>query len=138
MLDVSIRADLLNLLKEQAKSKQVSMIFISHDIIITRYIADKILVMHLGQVVEMGASKDVVENPKHPYTVLLIKSMPEVRDRDLVPIDDQVEYNVDVINSGSDECSFVSKCPFAMDICAQHRPEMKEIDPGHFVACYLF
>jgi oligopeptide/dipeptide ABC transporter ATP-binding protein len=138
MLDVSIRADLLNLLKEQAKSKQVSMIFISHDIIITRYIADKILVMHLGQVVEMGASKDVVENPKHPYTVLLIKSMPEVRDRDLVPIDEQVEYNVDVINSGSDECSFVSKCPFAMDICAQHRPEMKEIDPGHFVACYLF
>jgi oligopeptide/dipeptide ABC transporter ATP-binding protein len=138
MLDVSIRADLLNLLKEQAKSKQVSMIFISHDIIITRYIADRIMVMHLGQVVEIGSGKQIVDNPKHPYTVLLLKSIPEAADKNLIPIDEQVEYNVDVINSGKDECSFVSKCPFAMDICSNRRPEMTEIEAGHYVACHLF
>ena len=138
MLDVSIRADLLNLLKEQAKSKQVSMIFISHDIIITRYIADRIMVMHLGQVVEIGSGKQIVDNPKHPYTVLLLKSIPEATDKNLIPIDEQVEYNVDVVNSGKDECSFVSKCPFAMEICSNRRPEMTEIEAGHYVACHLF
>lgn len=138
MLDVSIRADLLNLLKEQAKTRQVSMIFISHDIIITRYIADRIMVMHLGQVVEIGSGKQIVDNPKHPYTVLLLKSIPEATDKNLIPIDEQVEYNVDVINSGKDECSFVSKCPFAMDICSNRRPEMTEIEAGHHVACHLF
>ena len=138
MLDVSIRADLLNLLKEQAKSKQVSMIFISHDIIITRYIADRIMVMHLGQVVEIGSGKQIVDNPKHPYTVLLLKSIPEATDKNLVPIDEQVEYNVDVINSGKDECSFVSKCPFAMEICSNQRPAMREIETDHIVACHLF
>jgi oligopeptide/dipeptide ABC transporter ATP-binding protein len=138
MLDVSIRADILNLLKEQAKNKQVSMIFISHDIIITRYIADRILVMHLGQVVEIGSGKSIVENPKHPYTVLLLKSIPESTDKSVVPIDEQVEYNVDVVNSGKDECSFVSKCPFAMEICSNQRPAMREIETDHFVACHLF
>jgi oligopeptide/dipeptide ABC transporter ATP-binding protein len=138
MLDVSIRADILNLLKEQAKNKQVSMIFISHDIIITRYIADRILVMHLGQVVEIGSGKSIVENPKHPYTVLLLKSIPESTDKSVVPIDEQVEYNVDVVNSGKDECSFVSKCPFAMEICSNQRPTMREIETEHFVACHLF
>lgn len=138
MLDVSIRADLLNLLKEQAKTRQVSMIFISHDIIITRYIADRIMVMHLGQVVEIGSGKQIVDNPKHPYTVLLLKSIPEATDKNLIPIDEQIEYNVDVINSGKDECSFVSKCPFAMDICSNRRPEMTEIEAGHHVACHLF
>lgn len=138
MLDVSIRADLLNLLKEQAKTRQVSMIFISHDIIITRYIADRIMVMHLGQVVEIGSGKQIVDNPKHPYTVLLLKSIPEATDKNLIPIDEQVEYNVDVVNSGKDECSFVSKCPFAMDICSNRRPEMTEIEAGHHVACHLF
>lgn len=138
MLDVSIRADILNLLKEQAKNKQVSMIFISHDIIITRYIADRILVMHLGQVVEIGLGKSIVENPKHPYTVLLLKSIPESTEKSVVPIDEQVEYNVDVVNSGKDECSFVSKCPFAMEICSNQRPAMREIETDHFVACHLF
>lgn len=138
MLDVSIRADLLNLLKEQAKTRQVSMIFISHDIIITRYIADRIMVMHLGQVVEIGSGKQIVDNPKHPYTVLLLKSIPEATDKTLIPIDEQVEYNVDVVNSGKDECSFVSKCPFAMEICSNRRPEMTEIEAGHYVACHLF
>lgn len=138
MLDVSIRADLLNLLKEQAKTRQVSMIFISHDIIITRYIADRIMVMHLGQVVEIGSGKQIVDNPKHPYTVRLLKSIPEATDKNLIPIDEQIEYNVDVINSGKDECSFVSKCPFAMDICSNRRPEMTEIEAGHHVACHLF
>jgi len=138
MLDVSIRADILNLLKDQAKGRQVSMIFISHDIAITRYIADRIVVMHLGQIVEQASSRDIVENPKHPYTALLLKSMPELSDKNLVPIDEQVEYNVDIMNGGKDECSFVGKCPFAMDSCTQKRPEMKEIEPGHFVACYLF
>ena len=138
MLDVSIRADLLNLLKEQAKTRQVSMIFISHDIIITRYIADRIMVMHLGQVVEIGSGKQIVDNPKHPYTVLLLKSIPEATDKTLIPIDEQVEYNVDVVNSGKDECSFVSKCPFAMEICSNQRPAMREIETDHFVACHLF
>ena len=138
MLDVSIRADLLNLLKEQAKTRQVSMIFISHDIIITRYIADRIMVMHLGQVVEIGSGKQIVDNPKHPYTVLLLKSIPEATDKTLIPIDEQVEYNLDVVNSGKDECSFVSKCPFAMEICFNQRPAMREIETDHFVACHLF
>ena len=138
MLDVSIRADILNLLKDQTKSRSMSMIFISHDIAITRYIADRIVVMHLGQIVEQGSSTDIVDNAKHPYTVLLLRSMPELSDKNLVPVDEQIEYNVDTMNTGENECSFVSKCPFAMEECSKRRPEMKEIDPGHFVACYLF
>lgn len=138
MLDVSIRADILNLLKEQATLNKVSMAFISHDIVITKYIADRLLVMHLGQIVEIGPADEVVNRPKHPYTQLLISSIPDSKKNKSVDKEiASIEYSMDVVNSGKDECSFVSKCPFAMEKCKTSRPEMKEISQGHTVACYL-
>lgn len=138
MLDVSIRADILNLLKEQAEKNRVSMAFISHDIVITKYIADRLLVMHLGQIVEIGTAKDVVYNPQHPYTQLLINSIPDSKEKGQADKEiASIEYSMDVVNSGKDECSFVSKCPFAMEKCRTSRPTMKEVGTGHTVACYL-
>jgi len=138
MLDVSIRADILNLLKEQALKNKVSMAFISHDIVITKYIADRLLVMHLGQVVEIGPADEVVNHPKHPYTKLLISSIPDSKKN--IPVDREIasiEYSMDVVNSGKNECSFVSKCPFAMEKCKTSKPEMKDVSQDHTVACYL-
>ena len=138
MLDVSLRADILNILINLKLKLKKSMMFISHDITVTQYVSDRIAVMHLGQIVEMGESGEIIKNPLHPYTKTLIDSIP-------VP-DPNKKWNTDEIggqiseytNEGKNECSYANKCPFVKDVCRKRRPDFKEVEKNHFVACVLY
>ncbi len=138
MLDVSLRADILNILINLKLKLNKSMMFISHDITVTQYVSDRIAVMHLGQIVEMGESGEIIKNPLHPYTKTLIDSIP-------VP-DPNKKWNTDEIggqiseytNEGKNECSYANKCPFVKDVCRKRRPDFKEVEKNHLVACVLY
>ncbi len=137
MLDVSLRADILNLLKDINERDGTTMLFISHDIIATKYVSHRIAVMHLGQIVEIAASKELLENPMHPYTKLLLKSVPDIGVKEIRE-EVAVEYSQDIKNTGEDACSFSQKCPFVMDKCRTSRPPLVQDSQNHLIACFLY
>lgn len=139
MLDVSLRADVLNLLKDLNRTEGTTMLFISHDIIATKYASDRIAVMHLGQIVEIAQSRELINNPMHPYTKLLLKSVPDIGDNKAENVKEMdVQYSQDIKNSGEKMCSFYHKCPLAMDRCKEERPPMVQQSDRHSVACFLY
>lgn len=138
MLDVSLRADILNILLDLRKKIGSSVLFISHDITVTQYISDKIAVMHLGQIVEIAESQELVNNPLHPYTKTLIESIPVIDPNKKWDSTEPKVLAGEYYNTGKDACSYAEKCPFVMDICRKKRPELKENKEGHMVACYLY
>lgn len=136
MLDVSIRADIINLLYETAKEKNTAAVFISHDITTTRYIADRIAVMYLGRIVEIGDADEVALHPKHPYTEALISNCSSidpraVRNAIALPGEPPTPVN---IPSG---CPFRTRCPKATEQCKDREQTLIELNQGHFVACSL-
>lgn len=138
MLDVSIRADILNKLISLKEKSDMSMLFITHDIAVARYISDKLAVMHLGQIVEYGGAEDVIGDPLHPYTQILINAVP-VADPEAPPKPIPfTKGDWEKVNRGYSGCSFVDRCPSVMDICRQKKPEMREEKPGHKVACFIY
>jgi oligopeptide/dipeptide ABC transporter ATP-binding protein len=115
---------------------ELTIIFISHDISVVKYISDRIAVMYLGRVVELGSAADVVENPLHPYTKALVSAVPvpdpereSKRKRILLEGDPPSPMNPPV------GCSFHPRCPFAIDLCKAARPELEEKQLGRFAAC---
>jgi oligopeptide/dipeptide ABC transporter ATP-binding protein len=138
MLDVSIRADILNKLISLKEKTDLSMLFITHDIAVARYISDKLAVMHLGQIVEYGGAEDVIGDPLHPYTQILINAVPVA---DPLAVQKPIPFTKgdwEKVNRGYQGCSFVDRCPSVMDICRQKKPEMREEKPGHSVACFIY
>lgn len=134
MLDVSVRADIINMLVELAKGKDAAVVFISHDIALTRYISDHIAVMYLGRVVEYGASDEVIQNPQHPYTQALISncaSIDPLEERSIIPIGGEPPTP---INPGPG-CYFAPRCPRASQACLQFYPERVEVSHGHYADC---
>jgi len=134
MLDVSLRAGILNLLKKINKENGVTIIFITHDLAVASYIGDKVAVMYRGRVVEFGPVKDVMFSPYHPYTNLLISSIPTLSGhgewlerKDLTKSSDQGRI------SG---CRFYPRCPFRTDACKDTEPTLIEIEKGRKLACY--
>ncbi len=138
MLDVSLRADILNILLDLKRKLNTSMLFISHDITVTQYVSDKILVMHLGQIVESADSNELIKNPLHPYTKQLIESIPVIDLSKRWSGNIEKETIMEYSNEGEDRCAYSDKCPFVMDICKRKRPEKIEVKKGHEVACYLY
>lgn len=138
MLDVSLRADILNILLSLRDKIGSSMLFISHDIAVTQYVSDRIAVMHLGQIVEIAESTELVNNPLHPYTQTLISSIPIPDPERRWDTSEPKVLAGEYVNEGKDECSFANKCPFVMDKCRRKRPDMIEKGKGHYVACYLY
>lgn len=139
MLDVSLRADVLNLLKDINRDEGTTMLFISHDIIATKYTAQRIAVMHLGQIVEIATSSELLKNPMHPYSKILLKSVPDVGSEKKETDEElNIQYSQDIKNTGKNACSFHQKCPFAMERCGTSRPEMIEVSDKHSVACFLY
>lgn len=138
MLDVSIRASILEVLSNLRTAKSTSMLFISHDIAIASYISDTIAVMHMGQIVEKGPPRKILADPKHPYTKILLESVPK-ESSDFYEEDEKVDES-----KWQEEpklvvgCSFAHKCPFVMDRCWKAKPELKEIEKDHSVWCYLY
>lgn len=136
MLDVSIRADIINLLYDTAKKENTAAVFISHDITTTRYISNRIAVMYLGRIVEIGDADEVAAHPQHPYTEALISNCssidPRVK-RKSIALPGEPPTPVDI----PDGCPFWPRCPRAIGRCRETKQELKEVQGGHFVRCNI-
>jgi oligopeptide/dipeptide ABC transporter ATP-binding protein len=142
-LDKSIQAQVLNLLTDLQEEYGLTYVFISHDLNVVRYISDDVAVMYLGQVVERGSAKELYDNPKHPYTQLLLSSVPTLnpaestRDEPVESADDKDTEIPSPIDPPSG-CRFRTRCPFAMDICSQVAPAPVQLSEDRSVACHLY
>lgn len=137
-LDVSIQAQIVNLLKELQEDRDLTYLFIAHDLAMVRYISDRIAVMYLGKVVELASSDQLYERPLHPYTEALLSAIPVPdprieRTRERILLEGSIPSPMDPPSG----CRFRTRCRHAMDICSQVVPEWKEIEADHFVACHL-
>ena len=134
MLDVSISSTVLTLLKNLKKELHFSMLYISHELATARYISDRMAVMNLGRIVEYGKSDSVVNTPAHPYTKLLISSMPHLSEEGTEEL--EVNLDFDTYNAGIKGCSFSHVCPFVQQDCKEGRPEFLKVGEDHYVACF--
>lgn len=132
MLDVSIRADIINMLKNICEEHQTSMVFISHDITTTRYISDRIAVMYLGRIVETGAADEVLHNPKHPYTQALISNSSHLDEGEEVI---QLSGEPPTPNHNHTGCYFYPRCFKRQSSCQNGYPETIDLGGGHLVSC---
>ena len=135
-LDVSIRAQIMNLLFDLKQSMQISYLFISHDMTIVRHFCDRVAVMYLGKIVEIADSYSLYKNPSHPYTEALLGAIPSI---DLEAKKQRLKIKGELPNAMDmpQGCAFYSRCPIREKRCEQSIPELKEIKPGHQVACFL-
>lgn len=135
-LDVSIQAQILNLLRSLQRKLGLTYIFITHDLAVVKHISDDIAVMYLGQLVEKAPSSELFKNPLHPYTQALLSAIPipEVGAKQKRII---IRGEVTSPIEPGDECRFAKRCEYADERCYKHCPELKEVAPGHFVACHL-
>ena len=133
MLDVSTRVGVLDLINELRREDGLTCIFITHDIISAQYLCDRISVMYLGKIVESGPSNEIVSRPRHPYTRILMASVPRLEAKGLPP--NIVGEPPDAANTPTG-CAFNPRCPYTTDICYKEMPQLIEIDPGHFAACH--
>jgi oligopeptide/dipeptide ABC transporter ATP-binding protein len=136
MLDVSIRAGVMNLMLDLRDKYQNPYVFITHDIAVARYMSDRIAVMYLGRVVETGLTEGIILRPTHPYTRALLAAVPVPDPAHVytqVPIKGELPSPID-LPSG---CRFRTRCLFAKDICATTAPPNIEIEPGHFAECHF-
>jgi len=135
-LDVSIQAQILNLMMDLKDEFGFSYLFIAHDLSVVKYICDRLAVMYLGAIMEMGDKNTLFNNPVHPYTRLLFSAVPTVGEEPLVEPMESVGEIPSPINLPSG-CFFHERCPYATKECQCSRPQLREIESGHFVACHL-
>lgn len=138
-LDVSIQAQIVNLLIKLQKEMQLTYLFISHDLSMVKHISDRVGVMYLGSVVELAGNQALYGNPLHPYTRALISAIP-VADPDVEASRKRIKLEGEVPSpiNPPPGCKFVQRCPYAMAICHEQRPPLVEIEPEHWVACHLY
>jgi peptide/nickel transport system ATP-binding protein len=136
MLDVSVRIGVLNLMADLRLREGISFLYITHDLASARYLADRLMVMYAGRVVESGPTEDVLANPKHPYTQLLLSAVPDPRAPVALPTTSEVQEPPRVIDPG-EGCRFRSRCPYAIEVCAQVTPQLRELRPSHTAACHV-
>ena len=133
-LDVSVRAQILNLLEELQEKLKLTYMFVSHDLSVIEHICDRVIIMYLGKIVEIGSKDDIFNNPKHPYTKALISSIPLVGMKNN---ETRIMLKGDIpspVNPPSG-CRFHTRCPFAKERCSKEIPELKELNEGHKAAC---
>lgn len=135
-LDVSIQSQIINLMKDMQEEKNISYIFISHDLSVVKHISDRVGVMYLGSMMELADKNEIYSNPQHPYTRALIGAIPlpdPTKRKEMKVIQGEIPSNVNIPKG----CKFIPRCPFAKDICREQEPATKEVKPNHFVKCHF-
>jgi oligopeptide transport system ATP-binding protein len=138
-LDVSVQAQIINLMKKLQKEKSLTYLFIAHDLAMVKNISDRIGVMYLGNMVELTTSEQLFNNPLHPYTKALLSAIPVPdpnveRSRERIVLQGEIPSPIHPPNG----CVFSTRCPVKMADCAQKKPDLKEISSNHYVACHLY
>ncbi len=137
-LDVSIQAQVLNMLKELQEAMGLTYLFIAHDLSVVKYISDRVIVMYLGTMVEFADAQELYANPLHPYTQVLLSSIPvadpkTARERTRILVKGEIPSPI----NPKDCCRFAERCPYATEVCRTSLPKLREIKKGHFVACHM-
>jgi len=136
MIDVSIRLDILNLLSDLSKERGLTLLFITHDVSVARYLCGRIAIMYLGRIVEDGSADHVVTEPLHPYARALISAVPTVKGgHGCPPI--KIKGTPDISSAVPFGCRFHPRCPLAEELCRRQEPQLVEARRGHMVACHL-
>lgn len=135
-LDVSIQAQILNLLKELKQDLNLTYLFISHDLSVVKYVADKVGVMYLGELVEVATTEELFSNPKHPYTKALLNAVPKITKDN----QEKIFLSGDLPSPKNlpKGCMFASRCPSAMDICKEINPDYTDFSTTHIAKCHLY
>jgi oligopeptide/dipeptide ABC transporter ATP-binding protein len=136
-LDVSIQAQVLNLLADLQQARSLAYVFISHDIAVVAYLSHRIAVMYLGAIVESGQARDILRHPQHPYTELLLAAVPAPHPRLRNRAVRRPAREVTAPHSVPRGCRFAARCPIAVPRCQTEPPELRELSSGHFAACHL-
>jgi peptide/nickel transport system ATP-binding protein len=133
MLDVSIRMGILNLMEQLKVQRGISYLYITHDLASARYLADETMVLYAGQMMEKAPSEELMQEPVHPYTRLLLSAVPNpTKAKRRV----EARGEIPTIINPKPGCRFAPRCPLAMEICLRHTPEVTEVRPGHLVRCF--
>ena len=138
-LDVSIQAQVINLLKDYQEEQGTSYLFIAHDLSMVRYVSDDVGVMYLGQLVELSEADEIYKHPLHPYTKGLLGSIPVANPKlARKKVNSSIEGDIPSPINPPTGCRFHTRCPYAKPECAQVMPQMKDMGGGHMVACHLY
>jgi len=137
MLDVSIRAEIVNLMVDLVNKASASIVFITHDLALAKHIADRIAILYLGKMMELGSSQDVSDQPLHPYTQALVSAVP-VPDPESKRIKDVISGEIPSPVDPPTGCRFHTRCPYAHERCVIEEPVLIEAEKNHFVACHLY
>ncbi len=137
-LDVSIQAQVINMLEELQDSLGITYLFVSHDLSMVRHISHRVGVMYLGHMVELASAQELYSNMQHPYTQALMSAVP-IADPDLAEKSSRIVLQGDVPQpiDPPPGCPFASRCRYCKSVCREKNPDMREVAPGHFVACHL-
>jgi oligopeptide/dipeptide ABC transporter ATP-binding protein len=137
MLDVSIRAEVLNVMLDLKEKYGITFLFITHDLALAKHMSDRIAVMYLGKLVELADSEKLIDNPLHPYTQALIAAIP-IPDPSAQKAEVKIKGEIPSPINPPPGCRFHPRCPYVFDRCKVEEPKLKEVEPGHFVACHLY
>lgn len=139
-LDVSVQAKVLSLLEDLQRQRQLTYLYITHDLGIVRNISDFTSVMYLGRIVEKSETENIFQNPLHPYTKALLSAIPIISEKEkkYKPEEITLEGNIPSPSNVPNYCSFYSRCPERMDRCKEKKPSFMEVEKGHFVHCFLY
>lgn len=135
-LDVSVQAQIVNLLKELQQKLKLTFLFIAHDLSVVQHFCDRIAVMYLGKIVELASSQELFKNPLHPYTKVLLASIPGA-DPKVRKKRENLKGEIASTSGTISGCHFHPRCSIAVDRCKTEEPPLREITPGHFAACHL-
>lgn len=138
MLDASVRIEILTLFKDLQRKYDLSIIYITHDFSTAKYFSNRIAVMYAGQVVEVGSASEVIEVPKHPYTIALIDVIPDPDPSNRLKVKKTLHGEPPNLIKPPDGCRLHPRCPYVMEICRTKEPPMIEVRPEHYVKCWLY